>query len=95
MERLEGSVRRSVNNNGTRVAIECIEAQVITPDFLAKSDEQEPPKDQTYTEVHARVPNLSQLSDRRRSLRSIATVPKIPCDAKTGDECVFQVVDGL
>ena len=95
MKRPQGSTRRSVNDTCTRIAIEHVEIQVITTDFLGKSDEQEPPKDQAHTDVHASIPNLSQLERWSWPLGSTATVPEIPIDARTRYERVFQVVCGL
>jgi hypothetical protein len=95
MKRPQGSTRRPVNDTCTRVAIERVEVQVITTDFLREGDEQEPPKDQVRTDVHARIPNLSQLECWSFPLGSTAIVPEVPINARTRYERIFQVVCGL
>ena len=90
MKRPECATRRSVNDTCTRVAIEHIEVQVITTDFLAESDEQEPPKYQADRDFHTRIPNLSQFDGLSFPLCITTTVTtKVPIDTKTGDERVF------
>ena len=93
MKRPQGTTFRSVNDIRARLAIEYVKVQVMTMDFLAESDQKEPSKDQADTGAQIRIQHLfySQLENRFFLLGSPATQAKIPIDAKTRYERVFQV----